>query len=128
MPVEFTPTLSVALCRANPTWAFVFGDNAERWGFKGQAVIRSEPNAVGVRTKWAPKTYDASYFYDHQYDSIVAMIDEDFAVIFELLRSNCIVVFPEEGLGTGLAELHIRAPRAYSYLVDRLVEASNVTA
>lgn len=126
MPVEFSSHLSVKGCRANPTWAFVFGDNAERWGFKGQAAIRSEPNAIGVRTKWAPKTYETSYFYDSQYDQIVKMIDEDFAVIEELLREGCTVVFPEDGLGTGLAEMPQRAPKAYSYLVDKLVLASQI--
>lgn len=125
MPVEFMEKFSTQVCRDNPTWAFVFGDNAERWGFKGQAVIRSEPNAIGVRTKWAPKTYETSYFHDSQYDSIIKMIDEDFEGIFELLAAGCTVVFPEAGLGTGLAELPQRAPKVYEYLVDCMVKASN---
>ena len=126
MPVEFNNNLTVSLCRKYPTWAFVFGDNAQRWGTKGQACIRRETNAIGVRTKWKPKMEEDSYFTDDQYDAIVVMIDEDFAPIFELLREGCTVVFPENGLGTGLAEMPRRAPRAYEYLVERIIEASNV--
>lgn len=126
MPVEFVPFYTTKTCRDNPTWAFVFGDNSVRRGTKGQAAIRTEPNAIGVRTKWLPNYEESSYFSDHAYDDICAMIDEDFAVIEELLREGCTVVFPEAGLGTGLAEMPQRAPRAYSYLVDKLVLASQI--
>ncbi|MNK40195.1 hypothetical protein D3C87_588380 [compost metagenome] len=126
MPVEFVSHMSVNLCRSNPTWAFVFGDNAIRRGTKGQAVIRNEPNAIGVRTKWYPNYEEASYFTDLAYDDICALIDQDFEVIEELLREGCTVVFPEAGLGTGLAEMPQRAPRAYSYLVDKLIMASQI--
>lgn len=117
---------TVDLVRQHPDKIFMFGDNAERWGKKGQAVIRDEPNAIGIRTKWRPSTSPDSYFSDDQYSDICALIDEDMDLVDELLRAGVTLVMPEAGFGTGLAEFNIRAPRAYQYLVDRLIGSFNV--
>lgn len=42
------------LLRANREKIYVFGDNMKRYGKRGQAVIRDEPNAFGVATKRHP--------------------------------------------------------------------------
>lgn len=82
--------------------------------------MRGEPNAVGVRTKRAPGLASMDFFYDHEYDECVAMIDEDLERVERHLRSGGTVVVPEDGLGTGLSALPVSAPRVYAYLVSRL--------
>ena len=59
--------------RAHPNTLFVFGDNDQRRGKAGQAVIRDEPNAIGFRTKKAPRTSAKSAYYtDDEYRENVA--------------------------------------------------------
>lgn len=109
--------------RANPSVLYVFGDNDERTGFGGQAKeMRGEPNAVGVRTKFSPHNSPSAYYTDHSYENNIAKIDEDFKPIISHLRNHGVVVFPLDGLGTGLAKLPISAPRTYAYLNDKVVQ------
>ena len=47
---------------------YVFGDNMERRGLGGQAgVMRGEPNAIGVPTKWSPSNRPDAYFTDEDW-------------------------------------------------------------
>ena len=46
----------------NPNMFFVFGDNLQRSGTGGQAVIRNNPNVIGIPTKVAPGTGEGDYF------------------------------------------------------------------
>ena len=48
------------------------------------------------------------------------LIDEDIEKI--KLDGREIVVFPKDGLGSGLAKLKKKAPYTYKYLKDRLLE------
>ncbi len=41
-------------CRQHREYLFVYGDNDQRKGVGGQAVIRNEPNASGISTKKQP--------------------------------------------------------------------------
>ena len=50
------------LLRENPHKIFVFGDNMKRYGKRGQAVIRDEPNAYGVATKRYPSMDNWAFF------------------------------------------------------------------
>jgi len=96
---------------------YVFGDNDEREGLGGQAgEARGEPNAIGVRTKWKPDMRPASFFSDLNYVVATRMISNDLAAVTAALDSGKIVVFPEDGLGTGLSELPKRAPRINAFL------------
>lgn len=56
--------LSVELVRDNPNCLFVYGDNALRYGKRGQAIIRDEPNAFGIVTKLKPSTASDAYMTD----------------------------------------------------------------
>jgi hypothetical protein len=99
---------------------FIFGDNDRRFGKKGQAIIRDEPNAAGIPTKKYP-SYDASSFYtDSEYEQNVAKIDKAVAIIkYRLINEGYKgIILPEDGLGTGLANLPKCAPRTYAYLVQ----------
>lgn len=123
MPVLTQCRIHRADLRANRSVLYLFGDNALRRGMGGQALeARGEPNAVGVRTKYAPSMAPASFFRDD--DAAVAaqcaMIDEDLAPVFEHVRACGIVVVPVDGLGTGLAQLDVRSPRTRAYLDDAL--------
>jgi len=103
--------------RMNPSVYYLFGDNFKRQGFGGQAKeLRGEPNAIGVRTKLYPTMYPNAFFTDDTFDMNCALIDEDLSQ----LPTDCIVVIPSAGLGTGLSELPTRAPRTYAWLVNRL--------
>lgn len=116
MPLRYEPILSVALCRQNPDALVVFGDNLAGWGKGGQAVIRDEPNAVGIPTKRAPRR-DAAAFLT---DADLPMIQTAAAPIFARLRAHLeaggTVIWPTNGIGTGLADLPARAPRIWAML------------
>ena len=114
---------------ADPRTLYIFGDNYLRWGSKGQAVIRGMPNAFGIPTKRAPSYLETAYFSDATYDSHVAMIDSAFRDVDQLIRSGAFdrLALPEDGLGTGLAELDKRAPRVLEYLNARLRDINHLS-
>lgn len=111
------------MVRAQPSTVFVFGDNMARKGFGDQAkAMRGAPNSVGIPTKWAPDTKPSSYFSDDdlKHREVRAAIDAAFDKM-ELLRSQGHdIVIPEDGIGTGLADLPRRAPKLYQYIERRL--------
>lgn len=48
--------------RLNHDCLFVFGDNDAQTGRAGQAVIRGEPNAIGLATKRSPSHVAHAYY------------------------------------------------------------------
>lgn len=99
--------------QSNPAALYVFGDNERRYGKGGQAYeMRGEPNAVGVATLAAPGEFwsDAGFHHNR------AVLDKDFARLFEAARAGVTIVLPRDGIGTGLAQMEIRAPRTFAYL------------
>ena len=105
--------------QANPDVVYVFGDNLERVGLGGQAKeMRGEPNAIGVATKRAPDDLTSSFFYDKDFDEVIDLIWQDFKQVTEALLAGKTVVFPLDGLGTGLSRLPETAPK-----VDRAVKS-----
>ena len=116
MNIEIVDLLSVDLLRDNPDKYYLFGDNLEGWGKKGQAVIRGEPNAIGIPTKVAPKRDVDSYFTDDNFEMNKQFIDDAFAKI----PVGSTVVVPKAGLGTGLAQLDKRAPKTFAYLQSQI--------
>jgi len=115
MPVRFQKWITRQDLKNNPNVIYVFGDNTQRVGLGGQAKeMRGEPNAHGVATKWAPGWDDADFFKDDE-ASFKACIS-DFKDIFYALRDGKTVVFPSDGLGTGLSMLPQKAPKLYARL------------
>lgn len=109
--------------RANPNVIYLFGDNLLEVGMGGQAgEMRGAPNAVGIPTKKAPGMGDEDFFTDDEFDYNKAMIDVNIeqVIIKRTVLAATAVVIPLDGLGTGLAELDIRAPRTFVYLEERL--------
>lgn len=103
----YTPELA----KANRNVIFVFGDNAERVGRGGQAVIRYEPNVIGVATKLDP----AHYFNDASQDDFDVM-RIDLAILTGDLFKGKTVVLPEGGLGTGLSDMPKQCPNLFKLL------------
>lgn len=88
----------------SPDSLFVFGDNLAGWGKKGQAVIRGAKNAFGIPTKRKPATTPDAYFSD-QPDEIAAV-----QAAMDNLKGKTFLL-PEDGIGTGLAQLKERSPK-----------------
>ncbi len=106
----------------NPHVLYVFGDNDQQVGRGGQAKeCRGEPNAFGIPTKKGPGTSPDCYYTDEEYDANIKKIEFCFKVLEQEIESGTVVVWPTEGIGTGLAGLKENAPRTLKYIEDRLV-------
>jgi len=111
------------LLRANPNKLFLFGDNNARTGKGGQAVIRNEPNAMGISTKLLPKNTPEAFMSDDQLVENKAVIDSDIKKAKErATKEGKTIVLPKGGFGTGLAALATKAPETFAYLNKRLQE------
>lgn len=107
--------------RNNPNLIYVFGDNAQREGMGGQAgQMRGESNAVGVATLWGPSGVESNYFSEARTKDQNALIDSDMSDLFVYASQGRTIVMPDEGLGTGLAEMQERAPTSFAYLQSKL--------
>jgi hypothetical protein len=117
MPVETWHRYARAYLRANPDKLFVFGDNWARTGHGGQArESRGEPNAIGIRTKKAPTYEEQDFLTDAEYSVNVTKILADFELVFLALRQGKTVVWPADGIGTGIARLPARAPETLRFI------------
>lgn len=117
MPLILQSRIYRADLKANPAALYVFGDNEERWGLGGQArEMRGEPNAHGVATLKAPGVF----WTDDEFTRQCAVIDVDMLLPFKRLRDGVTIVFPLDGIGTGLADLAARAPRTFAYLQTQI--------
>lgn len=110
---ETVKKYSVEDLRNNPNKIYIFGDNTEGWGKGGQAIVRDEPNAFGISTKDSP----TQFMSDDNFEANKAKIDADIAAIKADGRP---IVFPEDGIGTGRADLQNKAPRTWAYLQKEL--------
>lgn len=120
MPLRYEPRwYTPAMCRNEPAALFAFGDNVLRKGSgpkSGQAVIRSEPNAVGIVVKHAPARQLGAYFTDADLALFQRLNAPAFVALAAHLRAGNVVVWPADGIGTGRAELPERAPRLWASL------------
>jgi hypothetical protein len=102
---------------------YVFGDNVLRKGLGGQAgEMRGEPNAVGVATKYLPSMERDAFFTEESaaIDAQKRILDTDMKPLFSHLKDGGIVIFPADGIGTGLSRLPELAPTTYAYLEEKL--------
>lgn len=111
------------MLRAEPGVLFVFGDNLERWGLGGQAAeMRGEPNAVGLPTKVSPKRY----MTDADLRAVQTEAQPDLDRLAAQLRSGGRVVWPADGIGTGLAGLRTHAPLVALFYDDLLANLESI--
>ena len=103
--------------QANPAVIYVFGDNERRYGFGGQAKeMRGEHNAVGVATLKAP----GLFWTEAEAQRQMAVIDADMKPLFAAAHLGRTIVFPLDGIGTGLSELERRSPTTFGHLICRV--------
>lgn len=119
MNIEYTNQLSVRKCRQEPGFVFVYGDNLAGYGTAGQACIRNEPNAFGIPTKRYPSMADGSFFTDKQCERqhVIKALRE----LYSLARYTTIV-FPENGIGTGLARMEEYSPNIFKEMNEILLK------
>lgn len=123
MPLECRKWITRAMLRAEPGVLFVFGDNLERWGRGGQAAeMRGEPNAVGLPTKVSPK----QYLTDGDLRAVKMEAQSDIDRLAAQLRSGGRVIWPADGIGTGLAGLSTHAPLVARFYDDLLLNLESV--
>lgn len=119
MPLLLQSRIHRADLIANPQALYVFGDNEERWGLGGQArEMRGESNAYGVATLKAP----GLFWSEHGSARQCAVIDADLEPIILALQFKRLVIFPLDGIGTGLADLANRSPTTFAHLERRVAE------
>jgi hypothetical protein len=99
-----------SIIRGRPSTLFVFGDNLARVGFGGQAAeARGELNSVGIVTKLSPQ----QYLTDENFYDVREPIVRAFVILAEHLRNGHDIVWPLDGVGTGLARLNETAPTIF---------------
>ncbi|MGH9947582.1 MAG: hypothetical protein ACRD6X_10300 [Pyrinomonadaceae bacterium] len=125
--VERLTYISRSYVRANRDKLFLFGDNLEGRGFGGQAAaMRGEPNAIGIPTKRSPAYSESAFFSDEEFEQNRMAIDLVFAKVLKAVTDSFrVIVIPSGGLGTGRAQLVLRAPRTFAYLQNRLAEITS---
>lgn len=104
---------------------YVFGDNMWREGLGGQArEMRGEPNAIGIPTKHTPHRRTNAYFTDDDLCNTLVMerIENTLHRVVVVLKLGYNVVYPADGIGTGLSQLPKRAPKFYEWLNSRISE------
>jgi len=109
----------------NPNCLFVFGDNDVKSGYGGQAIIRDLPNAIGIPTKKLP-TLDLNSFYnDLEFERNKMKISFAIKNVINESKKYKYVILPEEGLGTGLADLKNKAPETFKLLESQIMFLKN---
>lgn len=111
---------TIEQCLANPDTLYVFGDNYQRQGKGGQARIRDCHNAYGVATKWTPSMDYNAFFRDNNVNAYsVILSDLKELLDISVKKKYSKIVFPLDGLGTGLSKLPENAPTIFErFLVD----------
>lgn len=123
--VETEDFYADTLVRKNPDTLYIFGDNLQKRGFGGQAIIRANENAMGIPTKKRPSMRQDAFFTDAELESNVIAIDAAIDQIQRRLDNDKNikrVVFPTGGLGTGLAQLAKKAPLTAAKLDQRIAQ------
>jgi hypothetical protein len=112
-----------AYIKAHPDWLFVFGDNLLRSGLGGQAAeTRGEPNVIGIATKRFPHMDSSAFFGDQDYDEWFAAEKAKFARLMDASKNGRTIIWPLDGIGTGLAQLEKHAPTIWNEIENlRLV-------
>lgn len=119
MPIIYQKLIKRGDLQKNPKAYYVFGDNNCRVGKGGQAgEMRGEPNAIGIRTKKNPSYDIDAYYIDSEYNENVKNISEDFLKVVAALDQGSLVVYPTDGVGTGLSNLKESAPKTLAFIED----------
>lgn len=123
MNILYTNELSIQKCRANPEHIHVFGDNLAGYGTAGQACIRNEPNAFGIPTKRYPSMKAGSFFTDKscEREHVLKALRELYTI-----GKNRTIVFPVNGIGTGMVNMPGSSPKLFAEMSDILFKHFNI--
>lgn len=105
----------------NPKTLYLFGDNLQRTGLKGQAEqFRGEPNSIGIATKRRPAGDSTAFFRDADLENNKKAITEDINKVITAWNTGKYnnVVVPR--LGVGLAQMDKKAPLTFQFLQQEL--------
>jgi len=86
--------------KSNPNCVFVFGDNLERKGRGGAAILRYEPNTYGFITKKRPTHVDTDYYKPEEYRMV---FNKEMTKLRSVIKSNSDKTYLISKLGAGLA-------------------------
>lgn len=118
MPIVYQKLISRHDVLSHPGQLYLFGDNAEGKGMRGQAaVMRGALNARGIPTKMKPSGDEDAFFSDSDLLAWRLVLAQLYNVARDL-EGGKIIVVPADGLGTGFAQLPQRAPRLYKLMRD----------
>lgn len=116
MPLIYQKFITRQNLKDNPETLYVFGDNLERVGLGGQAKeMRGEPNAIGLPTKLLPSHNNNAYLTEEHLILIIITNTDDVDKLIHHLDHEKIVIWPTDGIGTGLAKLEEKAPNIFNY-------------
>jgi hypothetical protein len=119
MAFRFEKFITKSMVKAKPGTLFVFGDNMRGTGRGGQAAaMRGMTNTVGIPTKWIPAMTDGAFFTDADLPRVRHVILRRFKLLSDHLARGGDVVWPEDGIGTGRAELRQHAPLIWGMIED----------
>jgi len=104
--------ITITRLRRHPDRFYAFGDNLIGRGKGGQAIIRDEPNAVGIPTKNFPTMSPDAFFSDDNYEANKAAIIG--ALHYRVPLGSKLIV-PAQ-IGRNLAKLPEKAPKTYRFL------------
>jgi hypothetical protein len=115
MTLLYIKKYSRSYIQAHPDWIFVFGDNLERSGFGGQAAeARGEPNAIGIATKRKPTMEPDAFLSEEDYDDWFIKERPTLARLIKASQNGRTIIWPLDGIGTGLARLEKNAPAIWN--------------
>lgn len=111
MNIQYVDNITVDLCRSQPEHVFVYGDDLAGWGKGGQAVIRSETNAIGIPTKRYPTMKPGAFFNDKacEREHVLKALRDLYS-----LGKHRTIVFPSKGIGTGMAKMAENSPLLFA--------------
>ena len=93
-------TITREFLDSDPTAYFVFGDNIERQGTGGAAMLRDHPHAIGFITKKFPDNKDESFYKPEEYSSVFF---EELKKLKTIIEKRPEKTFYVSQLGGGLA-------------------------
>ncbi len=126
--IEYRKKITRQMLKDEPDVLYCFGDNLAEEGMGGQAKeMRGEPNAVGIPTKRKPSMDKDAFFENRDYRE---WYYKSLTSIHRLLEQNDNggkIVWPEDDIGTGMAQLPDRAPHIYEGIqrIKRILEGSD---
>ena len=113
----------------NPHRLFIYGDNDERRGYGGLAKeLRYAKHAVGIRVKKKPTTDENAYYLDEEYEENIRKIKADIEIVKTIMIETpfSYIIFPADGIGTGLAQMRLRCPKTFKFLCNELMDSLDI--